>query len=258
MLCGVLSSIHLVFPTSFVLLCCEWSVDCLLSLRLHIFYGARSWIFDLIGGVPFSRCGCELCLVGVVFDVALRVGVIFLLNLVSPVQLSPSSLCCSSGLEGCVEFSCSQRPRRSRRATLGTDGLPLRAASPMQPRARTQRSGMSPRRRSARPLALAPHASRGSRSWTHRRCSRNQLIREDQPYYAAAGFIKLFPLGQGDYWAHVRIFGFYVCDLLLYGYLSNCNTGSKSRSMGPRYVSYLNDNSLYWEYLYINNEFVFI
>ena len=34
--------------------------------------------------------------------------------------------------------------------------------------------------------------------------SRNQLIREDQPYYIAAGFIKLFPLGQGDYWAHVR------------------------------------------------------
>ena len=31
--------------------------------------------------------------------------------------------------------------------------------------------------------------------------SRNQLIREDQPYYIAAGFIKLFPLGQGDYWA---------------------------------------------------------
>ena len=34
--------------------------------------------------------------------------------------------------------------------------------------------------------------------------SRNQLIREDQPYYIAAGCIKLFPLGQGDYWAHVR------------------------------------------------------
>ena len=57
--------------------------------------------------MSFSRCGCELCLVGVVFDVALRVGVIFLLNLVSPVQLSPSSLCCSSCLESCVEFSCS-------------------------------------------------------------------------------------------------------------------------------------------------------
>ena len=40
---------------------------------------ARSWIFDLVGGVSISRCGCELCLVGVVFDVALRVGVIFLL-----------------------------------------------------------------------------------------------------------------------------------------------------------------------------------
>ena len=34
--------------------------------------------------------------------------------------------------------------------------------------------------------------------------SRNQLIREDQPYYIAAGFIKLFPLGLGDYWAHAR------------------------------------------------------
>ena len=34
--------------------------------------------------------------------------------------------------------------------------------------------------------------------------SRNQLIREDQPYYIAAGFLKLFPLGHGDYWAHVQ------------------------------------------------------
>ena len=34
--------------------------------------------------------------------------------------------------------------------------------------------------------------------------SRNQLIREDQPYYIVAGFVKLFPLGQGDYWAHVQ------------------------------------------------------
>ena len=50
------------------------------ALGLHIFCGARSWIFDLVGGVSISRCGCELCLVGVVFDVALRVGVIFLLN----------------------------------------------------------------------------------------------------------------------------------------------------------------------------------
>ena len=66
------------------------------ALGLHIFCGARSWIFDLVGGVSISRCGCELCLVGVVFGVALRVGVIFLLNLVSPVQLSPSSLRCSS------------------------------------------------------------------------------------------------------------------------------------------------------------------
>ena len=76
------------------------------ALGLHIFCGARNWIFDLVGGVSISRCGCELCLV-VVFDVALRVGVIFLLNLVSPVQLSPSSLRCSSCLESCVEFSCS-------------------------------------------------------------------------------------------------------------------------------------------------------
>ena len=77
------------------------------ALGLHIFCGARSWIFDLVGGVSISRCGCELCLVGVVFDVALRVGAIFLLNLVSPVQLSPSSLRCSSCLESCVGFSCS-------------------------------------------------------------------------------------------------------------------------------------------------------
>ena len=34
--------------------------------------------------------------------------------------------------------------------------------------------------------------------------SRNQLIREDQPYYIVAGFIKLFPLGLGDYWAHLQ------------------------------------------------------
>ena len=77
------------------------------ALGLHIFCGARSWIFDLVGGVTIRRCGCELCLVGVVFDVALRVGVIFLLNLVSPVQFSPSSLRCSSCLESCVGFSCS-------------------------------------------------------------------------------------------------------------------------------------------------------
>ena len=76
------------------------------ALGLHIFCGARSWIFDLVGGVSITRCGCELCLVGVVFDVALRVGVIFLLNLVSPVQLSPSSLRCSSCLESCFGFSC--------------------------------------------------------------------------------------------------------------------------------------------------------
>ena len=115
-MCGVLSSVHLV-----VLLCCEWSVDCLLWLcgvkicRRCCFRSPyllwrsqpRSWIFDLVGGVSISRCGCELCLVGVVFDVALRVGVIFLLNLVSPVQLSPSSLRCSSCLESCVGFSCS-------------------------------------------------------------------------------------------------------------------------------------------------------
>ena len=75
------------------------------ALGLHIFCGARSWTFDLVGGVSISRCGCELCLVGVVFDVALRVGVIFLLNLVSPVQLSPSSLRCSSCLESYVGVS---------------------------------------------------------------------------------------------------------------------------------------------------------
>ena len=33
--------------------------------------------------------------------------------------------------------------------------------------------------------------------------SRNQLIREDQPYYIVAGFVKLFPLGQGDYTGHM-------------------------------------------------------
>ena len=93
---------------------CIVSVGCVVSrfvegaaLGLHIFCGARSWIFDLVGGVSISRCGCELCLVGVVFDVALRVGVLFLLNLVSPVQLSPSSLRCSSCLESCDGFSCS-------------------------------------------------------------------------------------------------------------------------------------------------------
>ena len=34
--------------------------------------------------------------------------------------------------------------------------------------------------------------------------SRNQLVREDQPYYIVAGFVKLFPLGQGDFWAHLQ------------------------------------------------------
>ena len=34
--------------------------------------------------------------------------------------------------------------------------------------------------------------------------SKNQLIREDQPYYIVAGFVKLFPLGHGDYWAHLQ------------------------------------------------------
>ena len=61
----------------------------------HICCGARSCIFGFVGGVSISCCGCELCLVAVVFDVALRVGTLFVLNLVSPVQLSPSSLLCS-------------------------------------------------------------------------------------------------------------------------------------------------------------------
>ena len=34
--------------------------------------------------------------------------------------------------------------------------------------------------------------------------SRNQLIREDQPYYIVAGFVKLFPLGHGDFWAYLQ------------------------------------------------------
>lgn len=34
--------------------------------------------------------------------------------------------------------------------------------------------------------------------------SRNQLIREDQPYYIVAGFVKLFPPGRGDSWAHLQ------------------------------------------------------
>ena len=32
---------------------------------------------------------------------------------------------------------------------------------------------------------------------------KNQLIREDQPHYIVAGFVK-FPLGHGDYWAHLQ------------------------------------------------------
>ena len=67
------------------------------ALGLHIFCAKRSWIFGFVGGVSSSCCGCELCLVGVVFDVALRVGVIFPLN----------SLLCSSCLESCLGFSCS-------------------------------------------------------------------------------------------------------------------------------------------------------
>ena len=59
-----------------VLLCCEWSVDCLFwscgvricrrcCFRSPYLCGARSWNFDLVGGVSISRCGCELCLVGI-------------------------------------------------------------------------------------------------------------------------------------------------------------------------------------------------
>ena len=56
------------------------------ALGLHTFCGARSCIFVFfVGGISVSCCGCEPCLAGVVFGVALRVGVIFLLNLVSPV-----------------------------------------------------------------------------------------------------------------------------------------------------------------------------
>ena len=32
----------------------------------------------------------------------------------------------------------------------------------------------------------------------------NVLIREDQPYYIVAGFLKIFPLGKADYWAWVH------------------------------------------------------
>ena len=32
----------------------------------------------------------------------------------------------------------------------------------------------------------------------------NSLIREDQPYYIVAGFLKIFPLGKADYWAWVH------------------------------------------------------
>ena len=62
---------------------------------LHIFSGARSCSFGIVGGVSI-KCGCELCLVGVVFVVARRVG-----------ATSPSSLLCSSCLENCLVFSWS-------------------------------------------------------------------------------------------------------------------------------------------------------
>ena len=77
------------------------------ALSLYIFCGPRNWIFDLVGGMSISRYGCELCLGSVVFDIALRVSVIFRLNLISPIQLSSSSLRCSSCLESCVGCSCS-------------------------------------------------------------------------------------------------------------------------------------------------------
>ena len=53
-----------VFTLSFpvvlvVLLCCEWSVDCLLwlcgvNIGRRCCCGAGSWIFDLVGGVSIS------------------------------------------------------------------------------------------------------------------------------------------------------------------------------------------------------------
>ena len=54
--------------------------------------GVRSWSVDFPGGVSMVDCGCELCLIGVVFVVPWCVGETFLRNLVSPVESSPSSL----------------------------------------------------------------------------------------------------------------------------------------------------------------------
>ena len=74
---------------------CTVAFGCVLSrsvdgdaLGLHTFCGVRSCSVDFVDGVSIARCGCELCLVGVVFVVTRCVGVTLLLNLVSPVQPS--------------------------------------------------------------------------------------------------------------------------------------------------------------------------
>ena len=83
MICGVLSSVHIVFPSNLGSGLCMVAFGCVVSrsvegaaLGLHIFCGTCSCVFGFVGGVSISCCACEPCLVGVVFDVALRVGVI--------------------------------------------------------------------------------------------------------------------------------------------------------------------------------------
>ena len=56
------------------------------ALGLHGCFGVHSCSFDFAGGVSFAYCGCELCLVGVVFVVTRCVGVPLLRNLASPVR----------------------------------------------------------------------------------------------------------------------------------------------------------------------------
>ena len=85
------------------------------ALGLH----THSCVFGFVGGVSISCCGCELCPINTIFVVALRVGAIFLLNLVSPAQSTPSSLLCSSCLESCLVLMMASRQSSSSSSGVG-------------------------------------------------------------------------------------------------------------------------------------------
>ena len=75
--------------------------------------------------------------------------------------------------------------------------------------------------------------------------SRNQLIREDHPYYIAAGFLKLFPLGYGDYWAHVPDRADNLCPLSFWEWLKHLLLRSDGRFQShPRFYFFALNTAL--------------